>query len=291
MKQSKTSFFSKKSKTSGNTLSGNFRPLFNSIAKNGIPNSVEKYRKTPFPSKIIADILNASIEYLQENDELAKNKFISALKKQFIKKNKETDDVSVFAEAAFDRAKRYCADVTDENVKILHFETSIIRSLNEKVEMNIELPIITYIRDLCVSYREHLEKDMSRNEEGELIMNNGSSFDTLTYRKHQMIVELERLFSSSNKCRHSNQDILLEEFKEQLIKTHDTLSETRDPWYMEFAKQLFSLGLINLYRYIYKGEITRGDKLFNSATLVVNSKVDTDLNFDAAPQAGSNSYR
>jgi hypothetical protein len=259
-------------------------PLHNSLEKTGIKNSTEKLLNKSFPTKTVADILNASVAYLQNSNQMSKTKFFETLQKLFDEQNNK-DNVSEFAEDLFKTAKQYSPDETPSDVQILHFETSIIRGLNKKLGTHIEFPIITYLRDLCVNYQTHLQKDMSFDEDGKLIeFNEDSTFAKLTSQKHQSVKDLIAIFSQSHKAELSDdQDKTLEEFNTQLANMHLLFSQTRDPWYIEFAKQVMSLGLINLHRYFHKGNLTHGDSLFHNATLALDDKNGSAQNHDEQP--------
>lgn len=209
---------------------------------------------------------------------------------------------------------------------MLHFKTSIARSLNKKLETNIEFPIITYLRELCVKYRNHLKKDLPTEVKEEDIGSepmfarksiitehrvNDRSFVSLTKTKFALIDEIRykrflnvNISASSSGLREitsegcecdedewvkwdmemgrynfypntspaTDQDKIIRDFEQDIINAHATFTQTRDPWYREFVKQLFSLGLINLYRHICKGNITHGDTFFNDSKYVLTPK-------------------
>jgi hypothetical protein len=255
--------------------------LHNSLKKTGIKNSVEKVLNTPFPTKTVADILNASIAYLQKSNEISKEKFVATLQQLFDEQNNK-NIVSEFADTLFKTAKECSPTETPTEVQILYFETSIIRSLNKELGTHIEFPIITYLRDLCVDYQNHLQKDMPIDEDGELNkFNEDSTFAKLTSQKHQIVEDLIAIFSQSHKTDlSSDQDKVLEEFNTQLAIIHPILSQTRDPWYIELAKQIMSLGFINLHRYLHKGNLTHGDGLFHNATSVLNDTNNSEQSHD-----------
>ena len=229
----------------------------------------DEYWKNLYPNyNDVANILSKAVIYAKDNK--SQDGFVAELI-EFSKKIKPTipeSEVRAFAQEAFVAAKKYSKSAATSDKDLLFFKTSIVRSLNEKLELHEDIPIIRHYINLCEAYVKHLEASLPRDFDGELMLDNEEKDDIVHLTLHKRVIIHQAIYLLSQTYQSvmnglKDQDTIIKEFKSYLIKNEKTLSIRRDKCYVEFAKQLFTLGFVNLYRALNKGSITQGDLLLN----------------------------